>query len=110
MAIAALEAIGSLFSPLFSAGYYQTVSFFPGMMFLCVAFICLSSAIIVSSIASHSHNHNRSHTHLAGQGLDLGLQGDSERDASGTDRGDETNDYGRYVPIVDETSPRPTKP
>ena len=78
------------------------------MMFLFVALICLSSAIIVSSIA-HSHNHNHSHTHT-GRGLDLGLPGDSEC-GRGMDREEEKNDpHCRYVPIVDESSPRTTIP
>ena len=47
VAVAALEAIGALFSPLFSAGYYQTVSIFPGAMFFIIAVICCFSATIV---------------------------------------------------------------
>jgi hypothetical protein len=47
VAIAALEAVGALLAPLFSAGYYQTVTVFPGAMFLIIAVICCFSATIV---------------------------------------------------------------
>ena len=47
VAVAALEAIGALFSPLFTAGYYQTVSVLPGAMFFTIAVICCFSATIV---------------------------------------------------------------
>ena len=87
----------------------------PGMMFLFVALICLSSAIIVSSVAhSHSHNHNHSHNHCHGShthvgrgiGLDLGLKGDDDvgRGLERVEGGDDC----LYVPIGDESSPRTT--
>ena len=80
-------------------------------MFLFVALICFSSAIIVSLVAhSHSHSHSHSHTHLGGQGLDLGVGEDSGlgRGRGGLDReggdDDDHHPHCRYEAIGDETS------
>ena len=85
-------------------------------MFLFVAFICFSSAIIVSSIAhSHSHNHSHSHSHshpnhlglvLGGIDDNLGLGG-INRDEEGAVDHDNHHAHGSYYePIGDEPSPR----
>ena len=83
-----------------------------GMMFLFVALICFSSAIIVSSIAhSHSHSHPN---HLGGQGLglDLGLAlggVDDNLDMAESVNRDNHHAHAHgsyYEPIGDEPSPR----
>jgi MFS family permease len=47
-ALAALDAISALLSPLFTAAYYRTVSFFPGCVFeiMFVLFVLAASAIL----------------------------------------------------------------
>jgi len=46
-AIAALEAVAAFFSPIYTYGYFHTVSIFPGLMFQVIAGICVIAALFI---------------------------------------------------------------